>query len=156
MLCNTGLNRKINHLLERALRIAHNNFDSSFDTLLEKDESVVIHQRNLGSLLIEMYKILSKISPAFICYLISGSEYKYQTRSHYKITESTDGAISEKKIMMKIPQVHKVHTGIESFSYLGPKLWNSLPKDVRKSNTLESFISKLKELTITKCPMFHL
>ena len=59
-----------------------------------------------------MYKIHSKISPAFICDLISESECKYQTRSHYKITESNDGAISEKKIMMKVPQVHKVHTGI--------------------------------------------
>ena len=50
---------------------------------------------------------------------------------------------------MKIPHVH---TGIESFSYIGPKLWNSLPEDVKKSNTLESFKSKLKELTITECP----
>ena len=54
--------------------------------------------------------------------------------------------------MIKIPQVHKVHTGIESFPYMGPKLWNSLPKDVKKSNTLESFKSKLKEPTITECP----
>ena len=69
-----------------------------------------------------------------------------------KITENTKGAISERKIMMKIPQVHKVHTGIESFSYFGPKLWNSLPEDVKKSNTLESFESKLKKLTITECP----
>ena len=62
-----------------------------------------------------MYKIHSKISPALICDLISESECKYQTRSHYKITESTDGMISEKKVMMKIPQVHKVHTGKKLF-----------------------------------------
>ena len=142
MFCDRGLNRKINHLHERALRIAYNDYDSTFDALLEKDNSVVIHQRNLRSLLIEMYKIHSKISPAFICDLISESECKYQTRSHYKITENTDGAISEKKIMMKIPQVHKVHTGIESFSYIGPKLWNSLPEDVKKLDRLESSKSK--------------
>ena len=74
--------------------------------------SVVIHQTNLRSLLIEVYKIHSKISPAFICDLISESECIYQTRSHYKITENTDGAISEKKLMIKIPQVHKVLTDI--------------------------------------------
>ena len=53
------------------------------------------------------------------------------------MTENTDSAISEKKIMMKIPQVHKVHTGIESFSYnvIGPKRWNSVPEDVKRSNT---------------------
>ena len=48
--------------------------------------------------------------------------------------QNSDVAISEKKIMVKIPQVHKVHTGIESFSYIGPKHRNSLPEDVKKSN----------------------
>ena len=57
-----------------------------------------------------------------------------------------------KILMMKIPHVHKVHTSIESFSYIGPKVWNSLTEDVKRSNTLESFKSKLKELTIAKCP----
>ena len=71
--------------------------DSTFDTLLEKDDSIVIHQRNLRSLLIEMYKIHSKISPVFICDLISESECKYQTKSHYKITENTPGAIYLRK-----------------------------------------------------------
>ena len=142
MFCDRRLNREINHSHERALRVAYNDYDSTFDTLLEMDDSVVIHQRNLRSLLIEMYKIYSKISPAFICKLISESEY--QTRSHYKVIENTDEAISEKKLSQKIPHVHKVHTGIESFSYVGTKLWNSLPVDAKKSNTLESFKSKLK------------
>ena len=119
-----------------------------FDALLVKDNSVVIRQRNLRSLLIEMYKIHSKISPAFIYDLVSETACKYKTRSHHKITENTDDAISEKIVIMKIPQVQKVHTAIESL----PKLWNSLHKDVKKSNTLESFKSKMKELIITECP----
>ena len=82
MFCDRGLNRKINHEHKRALRIAYN--DSTFDALLEKNDSAVIHQRNLRSLLIEMYKIHSKISPAFICDLISEFECKYKTRSHLK------------------------------------------------------------------------
>ena len=150
MFYDRGLNCKINDLHERALSIAYNDYDSTFGTLLEKDNSVIIHQRNLHSFLIEMYKIYSKISPAFICKLISESEY--QTRSHYKVIENTDEAISEKKLSQKIPHVHKVHTGIESFSYVGTKLWNPLPVDAKKSNTLESFKSKLEELTITECP----
>ena len=130
----------------------YNDYDSTFHALIEKDNSVVIHQRNLRFLFIEMYKIHSKISPAFICDLISESECKYQKKSHYKITGNTNGAISNLKIMMKIPQVHKVYTVIESYSHIGPKLWNTLPEVVKKSHTLESFKSKLKKLTITECP----
>ena len=81
MFCDRGLNRKINHLHERALRIAYNDYDSTFDALLEKDNSIVIHQRNLRSLLIEMYKIHSKIAPAFICDLIMESN-KISLQNH--------------------------------------------------------------------------
>ena len=44
MFCDRVLNRKINHLHDRTLHIAYNDFDSTFDTLLEKGDSVVIHQ----------------------------------------------------------------------------------------------------------------
>ena len=54
--------------------------------------------------------------------------------------------------MIKISHVHKVHTGIKSFYCVGPKLWNSLPEDVKKSNILELSKFKLKELTITERP----
>ena len=60
----------------------YNDYDSMFDALLEKDDSVLIHQRNLRSLFIEMYEINSKTAPAIICDLTSESECKYQTKSH--------------------------------------------------------------------------
>ena len=41
------MNNKINRLHERALRIAYKDFCSSFATLLEKDRSVTIHEKNL-------------------------------------------------------------------------------------------------------------
>ena len=57
------LNSKINKLQEKALRIVFNDNTSSFDQLLEKDNSVRIHTRKLQYLVIEMYKIKHKISP---------------------------------------------------------------------------------------------
>ena len=60
------LNSKINKLQERALRIVFNDITSSFDQLLEKDNSVRIHIRNLQYLAIEMYKINIKY-PQKLC-----------------------------------------------------------------------------------------
>ena len=54
--------------------------------------------------------------------------------------------ISDTKVMLKIPKVHKVHTGIENFSYIAPK---HEPEDLKKSNAPESFKAKLKELANT-------
>ena len=41
------VNKKINHLNERALRIVYKCYISSFEDLLKRDESVTIHHRNI-------------------------------------------------------------------------------------------------------------
>ena len=57
MFCSRKLNKKINRLHERALRIAYEDYISSFEELLVKDGFVTIHQRNLKALAVEMYKL---------------------------------------------------------------------------------------------------
>ena len=56
-------NRKINRLHERRLRIIYNDKQSSFIKLLEKDNSVSIHQKYLQILAIEMFKVSNSLSP---------------------------------------------------------------------------------------------
>ena len=60
------LNNKINRLHERALKIVHSDYKSSFNTLLKKDGSFSIHHRNIQSLAIETYKFLHGLSPAIM------------------------------------------------------------------------------------------
>ena len=52
-----ALNNKINRLHERCLRLIYNDKQLTFEELLEKDDSVSIHIRNLQTLPIEMYKL---------------------------------------------------------------------------------------------------
>ena len=59
-------NRKINRLHERCLRIIYNDKQSSFIKLLEKDNSVSIHQRNQHILAIEMLKVSNGLSPVLM------------------------------------------------------------------------------------------
>ena len=58
-----ALNNKINRLHERCLRIIYNDKTSTFKELLEKDNSVSIHYRNIQALAIEMYKVANGMSP---------------------------------------------------------------------------------------------
>ena len=44
------LNKKINHIHERSLRIVYKDYNSFFNDLLKKDKSVCIHDRNIQSL----------------------------------------------------------------------------------------------------------
>ena len=57
------LNNKINSIHERALRITYQDHISTFQELLNKDNSVSIHHRNLQALATEMFKIHRSLSP---------------------------------------------------------------------------------------------
>ena len=56
MFHSRSLNKKINRIHERALRVVYANFSSSFEELLAVDGSVKIHERNIQYLAIEIYK----------------------------------------------------------------------------------------------------
>ena len=56
MCCDKTSDNRINHLHERALRTVYNDNVSTFKKLLQKDNSVTIHVRNLRILATELYK----------------------------------------------------------------------------------------------------
>ena len=57
------LNNKINSIHERALRISYQDHISTFQELLNKDNSASIHHRNFQALATEMFKIHRGLSP---------------------------------------------------------------------------------------------
>ena len=56
-------NVHINNIYKRALRILYKDDISSFDELLKRDESYTVHQRNIQSLAIELFKTKNNIGP---------------------------------------------------------------------------------------------
>ena len=60
------LNNKINTIHERALRIAYCDKHSTFQQLLEKDNSVPIHYRNWQVLATELFKVNMNLPPNLI------------------------------------------------------------------------------------------
>ena len=63
MFHNRTLNNKINKLHESGLRLAYSNDSSSFQNLLELDNSMSVHHRNLQNVATEMYKAKNNLSP---------------------------------------------------------------------------------------------
>ena len=57
MFCARNLNNRINHLLEMSLRIVYNDYESSFQELLELDNSVSVHHRSVRLLAVELFKV---------------------------------------------------------------------------------------------------
>ena len=58
-----NLNNKVNKLHERCLCIIHNDSTCSFTVLLEIDNLVSVHHRNIQVLATELYKFVNGLSP---------------------------------------------------------------------------------------------
>ena len=68
---------------ERALRIVYRDKESTFKELLEKDNSVTVHVKNLQVLVTEMYKVQNNCSPKIKKKVFTTNEpiYEYHLRN---------------------------------------------------------------------------
>ena len=142
MYCQRRSNNLINKIHERALRIAYNDYVSSFDTLLEKDESVTFHQKNVQSLCLEIYKTTQNVNPSFMNEVFTIKNQPDNTR----------------KQNLVYPNPHTVTYGLHTFGYRGSLVWSSLPKEIQNTTDISAFkkfVSKdVKE--ICKCKLCKL
>ena len=123
MCYNRTKNNKINRLPGRCLRLLYNDKKPSFHDLLEKDGSVSIHYMNLRALVIEMYRIYNGMAPEIVTEILpSRPQGQYNLRSRSDFT---------------LPIVRTVNYWIESIPYLDPKVWESIPANIKEVDTTE-------------------
>ena len=75
------VNNKINHLHERSLRIVYKDNYSFYVDLLVKGKSLTIHQRNIQSLAIELFKVKRNLSNVIMYNILKTRTLTYNLRS---------------------------------------------------------------------------
>ena len=133
--CN---NNKIKHLHERCLRLTYCDKKSSYEELLEKNGSVSIHHKNIQSLAIEMYKVKNEIAP-----MITANVFTRMPENHYNFRHRSD---------FIVPFARTVYHGTESISYLGPKIWDIVPSELKKAQSLNGFKKSIRKWAPDNCP----
>ena len=119
------LNKKINKLHERCLRVIYNDNTSSFTDLGELDNSVYVHHGNTQVLATELYKFVKDLSPKLVsdCLKLNNITV-YNTRSRSTFYSRS---------------VRTVLHDTESLSYWRPKIWELVPNDMKNLSTLAVF-----------------
>ena len=130
------LNKRINNIHERSLRIVYDDTESTFRELLNKDNSFTIHERNIQTLAIELYKVVNRISPE-----IMSDVFPLQSSVKY---------FSKHPFMTR--NVCTVRYGTDTLSHLSPKIWALIPSDIKEVDSLKLFKSKIKQWRPNKCP----
>ena len=136
MLHSRTLNNRINRIHERALRVVYNDNVSSFEEMLQKDDSVTIHEKNIQTLSIELFKVLKGLSPTIMdeLFLVKKDQ------------------IYNSKFPFKSRNVRTVAYGTETLSFLGPKIWAIIPTEIKECKSLNEFKSKIKKWKPHHCP----
>ena len=123
------------------VQLIYNDKRSSFEDLLEKDNSVSIHHKNLQALAIEMFKVHTKTSPG-----IMQKVFQVKEQGNYNLRNQT---------YFVIPEVKSINHDLESVQFLGPKLRENLPNDFKNIESVDSFKTGIKRWKPESYPCCH-
>ena len=137
MFYSRQVNNRINRLQERSLRMIYEDNILSFKQLLEKDDPVTVHQNNIKKLVIEMYKVVHGLSSDIIKDMFTECTHDINLRS---------------KPDFLLPEIKTVYWGKNSIRYLGPLIWNSLPRKWKISKSLSVFKIFINDWKPLDCP----
>ena len=136
MLHSRKLNNRINKIHERALKIVYGDHNATYEELLARDGSVTIHERNIQTLAIEMYKVVNGYSPEII-----QETFKLKERDIYCT-----------KFPFSTRNVKTDSYGIQSLGFLGPKIWSIIPDNLKQLSSLNHFKNQIKKWKPIDCP----
>ena len=132
--CSRLLNKKINRIHQRGLRIVYRDYTSSFKELLKRDGSVCVHHRNIQLVAITMFRVKHGLSSESLQKL-----FKLNLRS--------------KRNTFIAPKVNSEYMGKLSLRWFGPVVYDRmLPDKYKEIAELDKFKEAIKKWVPQKCP----
>lgn len=107
---------------------------TSYQALLDKSDVAMLQNRRLQDITILMYRLKHKLCPIKICKLFHTHCSPYNLRT----AEFT------------IPRFRTNKYSKHSLTYLGPKLWNKLPSEIRTLPSLFSFKNRIRKFDLVE------
>ena len=104
---------------------------------MKKDDSVFIYHRKIQALANEIFKVKNNIATEIMKELFAPKMSPYDLRNNNSF---------KRRI------INFVWHGTELVFYLGPKIWNFVPNEIKESESLNAFKFKIKRWVPEGCP----
>ena len=128
--------KKIEKIQERALRYVLNDFNNTYSNLLHKASKSTLYLTRLRFLAIEIFKTLNDMSPIYMKDVFIRKEVTYGLRDVNLLVQ---------------PKFKTITYGHNTIKYQGSKLWNNLPHDLKKMDSLSSFKCEIQKWSGPDC-----
>ena len=109
--------------------------DDSYNKPLSSSNSVSIHQRRLRYLVTKIFKSISQINPEFVESFFKPKKLSYNLR---------------KGLTLNLPRTQSTY-GTNAIHFRGVLIWNNLPAEVKSSNSVFEFKTKIENLGNIDC-----
>ena len=115
---------KLENTNKRALRVVTNNGHLSYEELCEQEKQLTVYKRCLKAIAILIYKIKIGTAPQYLRDLFTVHDSEYDMRDNDRLI---------------LPLFNTVRFGKTSIRYLGAKLWNYIPVEIKSKASLSTF-----------------
>ncbi len=104
--CSKANSYKLEKLQHRALRITFNDFNSSYETLLNKANMPTLHLTRIRTMAIETFKCIYKISPPYLHDLVTPkkSSYSFRYNNMVDVPNFKTDSYGKKVLAMRPPR----------------------------------------------------
>ena len=136
MFCNKTSNNLINKAHRRCLKCVYNKKGISLENLLQIDDSVSIHIKNLRILMTEVFKSLNQTNPSFMWDMFQIKCSPYQLRMPLNLT---------------LPPTSSKTFGTYALVFRASYIWNNLPAQIKNATTIKQFTNLIQAWTGNVC-----
>ncbi len=127
---------KIERINQRALHYIYDDHDNDYFNLLNTHNAPTMYLRRIRAICCEIYKTLQGTNATYMKDLLAKRPSPYPSRT---------------AIDLFVPKVNQKTFGYNSFKVEGPTLWNMIPRDIRESNSIIVFKSRITEVNLPWC-----
>lgn len=131
MFCSKSENGKIDDIQKRILKCIYKEENGTLEYLIEKYDDSSIHDRNIRSLMLFIYRVINNLCPNLVADSFKEKTTKYILRS---------------KSNLQLPSSCNTNRfGTNSIIFKGSMLWNLLPNIYKEATSESIFKERIKK-----------
>ena len=124
MFCNKTSNNQINKIHKRTLRLVYEMEDANFEDLLLKGNTWDVHENNIHTLLIEIYKLINNLSLPIMRDFFDLKNTRYDLRS---------------KQLLKLLGTSSSRYGTQAPCFKVSLIWNTVPNKFKNVDNIKDW-----------------